>query len=167
MMKMSILAGALSCAVFAAPAGAQLVPDLSGTWEGSWSCKIFNGAKDTESNKNSTLQITQAGTTFAVDMDSGGFHWNGALIPDAKNTADKAGKGEVVLIQCGTDNLPLVGPEGEIFRASVKTKLNSPRATLTGASIFDSGSARHLVGTCKYTYKRTSLTTSTTIGACL
>lgn len=159
-MRISIVV-TLSCALLAVPAGAQLVPDLTGTWEGRWSCKIFNGAKHTEGNKQSVFQITQMGTAFGADLDSGGYHWNGAVIADAKNTANK---GEAVLIQCGTDNLPLIGSEAEIIRATVKTKPNSVKATLTGLSIFENGS--DAFGTCRYSYKRTTLSTGSTIGAC-
>ena len=164
MTKIAIVAAALWCALLATPAAAQLVPDLTGTWEGRWSCKTFHGAKGTEENKQSEFQIVQNGTTFAADLDGGGFLYNGAVIPDDKNTANKPGKGEAVLIQCGTDNLPFAGAEAEMLRVSVKTKPNSVAATLKGTSIFEDPPG--VVGTCQFSYKRTTTSTTRMVGPC-
>ena len=162
-MKVSMMFVALSI-VSSVSAEAQLVPDLTGTWQGKWTCKSFDGVKFNEGNKTSTLQITQLSTTtFAADLDNGDFHYNGALIPAVKNTADKAGKAEAIMNQCPTDNLPLAGNEGEIIRVSVKTKPNDFKASLKGLSIFENGDPS--LGTCKYSFKRKS-PTGQTIAAC-
>lgn len=147
-----------------APAAAQ-VPDLTGTWTGRWSCKSFDGTKFNEKNKASTLRITQSGGVLAAHIDGPldpQFFYNGAVIADDKKPDEK---GEVVMNQCGTDNLPVAGStESEIVRAQVKTKLNSPKASFKGTSVFENDGPT--VGTCRYSFKRLD-TADPGIAACL
>jgi hypothetical protein len=132
----------------AASAPALFAFDLTGNWTGKWSCRGFDGAKYTESNKTSTMAVTQLGNTINVNIDDGDFFYNGGAIPDNGKPNEK---GEAVLVQCGTDNLPVADPEGEVVRATVKTKLGSPKAGFKAVSIFENTGD---VGTCKYSYKR-------------
>ena len=140
-----------------APAAGQSAPDLTGTWTGRWSCKSFDGVKFNEKNTTSTLLITQSGSVLAAHIDGPldpQFFYNGAVIPDDKKPEEK---GEVVMNQCGTDNLPVAGPtESEIVRAQVKTKLNSPKASFKGTSVFENDGPT--VGTCRYSFKRLDIT---------
>lgn len=135
--------------------GGAVVPaayayDLTGSWVGKWSCKGFDGAKFADGNAASTMVVTQTGNTLAVVIDSGEFRYNGAAIPDGA----KPEKGEGVLHQCGTTNVPLQVAESELLRVSVKTKPGAVKATVKGISIFDNADGSPAVGTCKYTYKR-------------
>jgi len=147
----------LAAAIVAPGASAQFV--LTGTWEGRWSCKGFDGAKFSASNPASTLQITQTGNVLAVNED-GGIRYNGGAIPDAKSPATK---GEIALLKCETDNLPLAGPEGVLLRAKVKADPVKGTGRFKGLSIVESDAPEAL--TCKYVYKRTS-TTDPGVAAC-
>jgi hypothetical protein len=133
--------------------------DATGTWTGAYSCAEFNGVKSKAGNKASTIEITQTGTVLAMTLN-GSFHYNGAVIPDVKKPELQ---GELVFIQCGTDNVPLAGAQGEIGRATVKTKANTPKASFKALSIFEDPTI--LDGTCKYSFKRTD-TTDPSVTAC-
>jgi hypothetical protein len=149
-MKISLFLGAFSCSlILSAGAPAVHAFDLTGNWTGKWSCKGFDGVKFKSGNKNSTMAITQTGTTIAANIDAGDFLFNGIAIFD---TSKPAVKGEAVLIQCGTDNLPGAGADGEIARATAKTKIDSAKATFKALSIFEDAFPEG--GTCKYSYKR-------------
>ncbi len=125
-----MVAAAGSLFLSAASAPAVHAFDLTGTWIGKWACKGFDGEKFKVGNKESTLQIVQTGDTLIASIDAGAFVFNGGVLTDNV----KPEKGEVVLNQCGTDNLPLAGTEeSEIMRASVKTKLDSLEGELQGA----------------------------------
>ena len=139
----------LLAAVAIAPGASAF--DLTGTWEGRWSCQGFDGAKFRSGNSESIVLITQTGTTLAVNMDNGDYLYNGGAIFD---TGSPDTKGEVVLTQCGTDNLPLAGADGEILRAKAKADAEKGSGSLKGLSIFES--AVPDIITCKYSYKRTS-----------
>jgi hypothetical protein len=140
--------------------GASVTPthafDLTGNWIGKWSCKGFDGSKFTSSSnlKPSTLAITQTGNTFGAVIDAadpnGDYTYNGFAILDGKS----ADKGEVTLLGCHLGTT-LAGPpfDGELVRATVKTKTNTFKASFKGTSIFSDDSPE--VGTCKYSYKRT------------
>jgi hypothetical protein len=136
--------------------------DLTGHWTGKWSCKGFDGTKFTSGNKESTLAITQSGGTFAaaIDASTDNFTYNGVAITDIKD----ANKGEVVLLGCHLANtLPAGQDDGELVRASVKTKLDTFKASFKGTSLFTDAFPE--VGTCKYSYKRID-TTDPAVGPC-
>jgi len=150
-----LLAAAVLSTVVARPAAAY---DLTGHWVGKWTCTGFDGAKFTDSSKDSapngtsTLAVTQSGATIHALVD-GTFTYNGAAIAaDAKPE-----KGEGVLIDCHT-NLVLGVDDGnsEIIRISVTTKANSPKATVKGTSTLENFLPQfgQQIQSCKYSYKR-------------
>jgi hypothetical protein len=55
--------------------------DLTGHWVGTWTCKGFDGAKFSDQNKTSTLDITQSGTAIHAAFE-GLFLYAGAAVPD-------------------------------------------------------------------------------------
>lgn len=128
--------------------------DLTGHWVGKFSCKGFDGTKFTLGNSSATLAITQTGNSIAAL--AGGFLYTGTQVPDAA----KPEKGEAVLFTCATSGA--LG-QGEIARASVKTKAGTFKATLKATSVFANGTPN--VGACKYTYKRID-TIDPGIGGC-
>jgi len=149
-MKHSLILGVFfGSMIVSAAAPAAHAFDLTGHWTGKWTCKGFDGTKFKGINKESTMAITQSGTTIAADIDGGLFSFNGLAVFDATKPNEK---GEAVLVQCGTDNLPQSGDQGEIMRATVKTKLDSAKASFKSLSIFEDNAPE--VGTCKYSYKR-------------
>jgi hypothetical protein len=135
--------------------------DLTGSWEGRWSCQGYDGAKFRSGNSRSTLLITQNGNTLAVDMDGGSYFYNGGAIPDGSSPTTK---GEIVLAQCGTNNLPLAGADdGEILRAKVTADAEKETGSIKGLSILESAIPDVL--TCQYSYKRSS-TANPGVAAC-
>jgi hypothetical protein len=150
----------LSALAAAAAAPAASAFDLTGTWEGRWSCQGFDGVKFKSRNSQSTVQITQTGNTLAVNMDNGDYLYNGGAVPDAGSPTTK---GEIALTQCGTDSVPLAGPASELLRAKVKADPERGTGSMKGLSILESAIPDVL--TCKYSYKRTS-TTDPAVAAC-
>ncbi|MBI5505342.1 MAG: hypothetical protein HY899_11110 [Deltaproteobacteria bacterium] len=129
--------------------------NLTGNWQGSWVCTAFEGAKSVESNKASTLAITQVGTAVYARMDDGDFTYNGTAIASTLRPDEL---GEVALIECDTDNLPAAGAEGEMIRAKVRVKIDGSVAVLKATSIVEGPGALPLVGSCRYVYRRTDQT---------
>jgi len=138
--------------VFSTSAPAAHAFDATGTWEGRFSCRHFDGAKFRFEMKPSTLRISQSGSTLNVDLNDGGFRYHGQAIDDDKSPD----KGEVLLAQCGTDDVAGTG-FAEMLRAVVKTRPSKGTGSFRGVSIFegDFGGGRQF-GTCKYRFKRTS-----------
>lgn len=153
---LSLVALAASAAL--GPAAAAF--DLTGTWQGRWSCQGFDGSKFRSFNNESVVLITQNGNTLAVNMDAGDYLYNGGAIPD---TGAPTTKGEIALTQCGTDNLPLAGEDTEILRAKVKADAEKGTGSLKGLSILESAIPDVL--TCKYSYKRVD-TANPNVPAC-
>jgi hypothetical protein len=149
--------GALLVGLLAAPAFGF---DATGTWEGQFSCKHFNGAKLTFKMKPSILEITHIGQDLIAELD-GDFHYRGRSQDDAKKPSEK---GEAFLIQCGTDadaGMDLA----EMLRAVIKTKPDKIAASFSGTSIIeaDFGNGRQF-GTCKYKFKRTATANPMALG---
>ncbi|MBI5505998.1 MAG: hypothetical protein HY899_14470 [Deltaproteobacteria bacterium] len=125
--------------------------DLTGNWTGTWVCVGFDGAKFVDSNKTSTLALTQVGAAVYAKMDGGNFTYNGSVIA---NTLRPDELGEVALTECDTDNLPTLGAEGELMRAKVKVNLTGSVAVFKATSIIEGPDATPFVGSCKYAYRR-------------
>lgn len=123
--------------------------DLTGTWDGSWSCAGFDGAKYSTKGETSVLAISDLGGGVARASIDGYYFYNVAVVPDAKNPAEH---GVAALNECGTDDVPLVGTEAEMMRAKLTIKSGGSAATFVAASIFEDGFGS--VGTCTYGYKR-------------
>jgi len=141
--------------------------DLTGHWQGKWSCKGFSAEfmdhgkpanKYATSNKASTLAITQSGANFAAKIDNT-YAYNGVGMTDVKDDQ----KGEVVILGCLDANTLPGGNGSETLRAQVKTKNGTPKATLSGISIYADSYPE--VETCKYSYKRID-TTDPAVAAC-
>jgi hypothetical protein len=147
-MRKNLLALALAAAATASPAGAV---DVTGTWEGSVTCSVFDGAYAKTKTSPSTLLIVQEGNLFIARLDDA-LTYNGGVI----DSGDKPLlQGEGAMNLCSTDVVPLGGGDDEIVRMKLKVNPEKGTGTLSGESIFGAaGEAR----TCKYKYKRTSAT---------
>jgi hypothetical protein len=152
MRKQALLGIALASLVAAAPAGAI---DLTGTWEGSFTCKRFgiDGESSTEKTKDGVLMILQAGGTFDARIE--GIEYRGATIDAAD---DGARRGEAVLVACDADAIPLDGGVNEIVRLKAKVDAEKGTGTLTGVSVHEHGMSGFI--TCKLKFKRTATTAS-------
>jgi hypothetical protein len=150
-----IVAGLAFLLASGSVADAAFALDLTGTWQGKWSCTGSDGAKFSDANATSTMLVSQAGNSLQVTMDGGGFHYAGGIIAD---TAKPEAKGQGVLVNCGTNNSAFDGPEGELIRITVKAKAGSSDVALKGSSIFEGNSPTPYVGSCKYSFRRTDVT---------
>jgi hypothetical protein len=150
MSKHALLAIAFASLVAASPAAAI---DLSGTWEGSFTCKRFGVVEQetvTEKTKDSVLRILQAGEAFDAEID-GTATYRGKTIDAA---TDGARRGEAVLVSCDSDPLPLDGGVHEIVRFKAKVDAAKGTGTLTGESLTEHGQLG--IMSCKLKFKRTS-----------
>lgn len=129
--------------------------DLTGNWTGKWTCQGFDGTRFVSNNLTSTMAITQVGDTLYVSIDGGGFRYNGAAVSD---TVRPAQRGEVALVACGTDVLPMADGEAEMMRGKVALKPTGAMGVFKGSSIFEGPATLDptppYVGSCKYVYKR-------------
>ena len=130
--------------------------DLTGTWEGSYTCQGFDGVNFKTGNKDSVLLISQEGSNFSADLDAGDFVYNGVVIDD---DSDPQGKGNLIMNQCGTDPFPLEGAEAEMMRMTIKVNPDKGTGALKGVSIVEFvDNAVPTVVTCKLKFKRVSTT---------
>jgi hypothetical protein len=138
----------LAFSLFAALPAAAF--DLTGTWEGSWSCTVFaNGTKGKDGNSESTLVVTSLGNGTFRGVIDGTYDVRGIEIADAA----KPEKGEIAFLHCPSGD-DLTQNDVEFGRLKVST--SGERGTLSGISIWSSYSAH--VATCKYKYKRVNTT---------
>ena len=127
--------------------------DLTGTWNGSYSCAGFDGEATKDKVKDSVLLVVQTGATLSAIIDNGnGGTYRGATI-DA--TAKPTEQGEAVLNGCATDALPLADAASELVRLKIKVNPEKGTGTLSGVSYFEQPGN---VLTCKLKYKRVSTT---------
>lgn len=125
--------------------------DLTGYWEGSWSCsEFYQGEKTKTVETDSTAQITSLGNgTFGAFID-GSLNARGIEIADAS----KPERGEIALIYCGADD-DLANNENTEF-ARFKVSTSGERGSISGTSIWSAGPGH--IATCKYKWTRVSTT---------
>lgn len=128
--------------VFAAAAPATAL-DLTGTWVGKFTCKVYDGTLATFKVTDDTMAIPQVGDTFAVDSAN---QFSGVAVPDSRSP-DK--KGEAKMANCTTDNDPTNGGD-EIARLKAKVDRAKGKGKLKGVSVFTDPGA---FGACKWSYK--------------
>jgi len=134
-------------ATFAAvPAGAI---DLTGTWEGSFSCsEVDSGVKFKFTLKGEVLFITQVGS--ALNVQNLGFaDIAGVAIDDASKPNEK---GAVAMIDCDTATDPTTG-YGELANLRAKVNRAKGKGSLKGTSVYTSSG--DTVGQCKWNFKLT------------
>jgi hypothetical protein len=153
---------ALALVAAGAPAATAQVFDLTGSWEGTRTCKGLEAGAKTRIRADVTVAISQSGNAVGVRVDEGGAvaHFTGLANPDGKKPLTK---GELALIRCGTDDVPGLGePRGALagatdelgrFLAATKAPPN-PKATVKGTTVF---AADEGLGTCAWRWKRTAL----------
>jgi putative lipoic acid-binding regulatory protein len=147
---MSKLFLAIAVAALSVATSARAI-DLTGTWNGSYSCTGFDGEPTKNKVKDSVLLVVQTGATLSAIIDNGsGGTYRGATI-DA--TAKPTEQGETVWNACSTDPLPLADSASELVRLKVKVDPDKGAGTLSGVSYFEQPG--NLL-TCKLKYKRAS-----------
>jgi hypothetical protein len=136
--------------------------DLTGTWEGTYTCKGSNqGVKDAY-EEALVAQITQAGNAIGAAITFSGtpYKYNGIAVANAT----KPDKGDVVLVLCGSDDDLSTGAYDEIGRFSIVTKPAKGTGSLKGSSQFSTPSPAAY--TCKWKLKRTDPANPVVTTAC-
>jgi len=147
------LARGLTLLVLAAAVPAQAF-DATGTWKGGYSCKGFDGGPFKVKAGRVTMLVSQSGSTLSVVLDNANFHFAGASIDDAGDSQ----KGQAILVECRTDDVPSTG-FAEMIAGVVKTKAGKDAASFKGTSVYQEvDSSGTEGGSCFYTFKRTSRT---------
>jgi len=145
---------AVLASAYAAPARAAL--DLTGTWEGKWSCKDVTSGAATKPGGTVTMTITHSGgnanaslhRTLKDGSDGGTETYQGGVL----ELAAKPGQGASTLVGC--DTRPGSSNYAETLSANVK--VTSTTATFKGTSAYQHGATPSAGGQCKYSFKRTA-----------
>ena len=151
---------AMICRPMAAAPAARAF-DLTGTWLGKEHCDILDaGVKDGFSADQVTIEISQSGNLLGLQVSSPVTvteSYSGIANPSEGDS----NKGEIVVIHCGTNDVPGDGDGSsdmvdEVGRLRVSTAPGG-RGTLRGTSIFsDPENEFPAAGTCSWNFKRTS-----------
>lgn len=121
--------------------------DLTGHWEGSWSCTVYsNGVKSKDEQKESTFDVTSLGNGRFGGIFDGNYEVRGIELTDAA----KPEKGEIAFVSCGGDDDLSNFENTELGRLKVST--SGSEGTLSGTSVWSSGPGH--IATCKYKHKR-------------
>ena len=140
--------------------------DLTGTWEGKYTCKGSDGSNFAYSVPT-TIEITHVGTEIRLQFpfEGGADVYAGLSIDDDKKPLEK---GVAYLIHCGMTDVPGSGEndfdETAFVRATTKS---NGGGTLKGSTVFFvSAPPPPEISSCKWSYKRTS-TADPGVPACL
>jgi hypothetical protein len=139
--------------------------DLTGTWEGKYTCKGSDGSNFTYSVPT-ILEITHVGTEIRAQFpfDMGADVYAGFSIDDDRKPLDK---GVAYFIHCGMTDAPGSGENGYDETAFVRaTTKSNGGGTLKGSTVFFVSDPPPEVSSCKWSYKRTS-TTDPAVPSCL
>lgn len=124
--------------------------DLSGTWQGNFTCSGFNGQKFNYVDKKHTLKISQSDSALAVKWINENTDFSGFVIEDQK--APDA-KGQLALANCRSKaNLTT---DTELANLSVVINRVRRNGSLTGTSIYTlpSNGSGAVIGQCKWSFK--------------
>jgi hypothetical protein len=130
----------------------SLAIDLTGTWEGKYTCKGFEGEKFSFTVVG-TLEITQTGADLALRV-AGVDEYNGVAIDDARKPETA---GTAYFVHCGTSDVPGTGLGGFDETGFAKLKANASGGGSFKATTNAFFSEAPIgAGNCKFSFKRTS-----------
>jgi hypothetical protein len=144
-------------ATYASPAQAAL--DLTGTWEGTWSCKDVTSGAVAKPGGTITMTITQSGSDVNAFFDRGVS--NDGFQGHVQEITAKPGQGATTLIACETR----AGSTDYAETVSAKIKVTAKSATFKGVSTYELAATPTVGGQCKYSLKRTA-TANPGVAAC-
>src|SRR5262245_54243914 len=122
--------------------------DLTGTWQGTQTCKfISDGNKYIEPFNPDVLQITQSGAQVSIHWPAENFRYTGVVFAVAGDPT----RGQVSFRLCGMRDDPTT--VGEMVRARVVLKPAPQADEFHALSIFADGSQ---LDTCYWEYQRIS-----------
>ena len=130
------------------------VPNLTGTWNGKYTCKVLSdGVPIRFTVKSSVLKITHTDTALNADIDSAFFY---AGVAEART--DDPRKGAATFVNCATT--PTSNAYNDMASVIVNTKhikTKPEHATLIGPDVFSTGGSPLQMGSCTYSYTRVDL----------
>lgn len=137
---------------FALPAFAGPPLNLTGVWEGTYSCKVQDAEGKRTFKVPATLLVNQLGPSGPLEVNflskgSGGF--SGTIVPSLA----KPNEGVGVLIACGTSDSTTLGEYGEFDTFSYKVGADGS-GTIKVSGAYTQKSEE--VGVCKVTWTRTA-----------
>jgi hypothetical protein len=150
-------------AFYTPPALAAL--DLTGTWQGTITCKDVTSGAATKPGGTITMSVTQGGLGTVSDDFAAYVEWGGGsqarrFLGQVQELTAKPGQGATTLIACGTTAGSSI--YGETLSANVK--VSSSSATFKGVSAYEEAGVPTVGGTCKYSLKRISTADPFTVG---
>jgi hypothetical protein len=160
-MRAVLLALSLLGLAGASQAGSPLL--LTGTWEGSYTCKTeaAGGSGTFKPDAPSTLQITQSvpGGPLVVVLETGGElgTYSGTVVPSATSNGEGAG----AWVACGTSNSTATSAYSEIETFTYKVSADG-KGTLKQNGVFVTNGGQ--VGVCKGTWKRIDTSSPAILG---
>lgn len=149
----------LLVALLLAPAASTSAFDLTGTWEGKWSCKGLDlGIKSKLQNGGSVVEIVQTGDSLAIRFDDAD-DYGGITVEDVSN----ADKGAAAIVACSTSSDLTFGTDfDDMQHWRIKTNPASGKGRIKGVGVWSPPG--NSVSTCKYSYKRVSTTPPVAVG---
>jgi hypothetical protein len=156
---MRFLVLSLLFVAIAAPARAGITGAITGTWEGSVSCKSEDANGKGSFSVDVTLLVTQLGASGPLVVNAiadGTQFFSGTLIP----SVEKPGEGAGALIACGTSDSTTNGLYNDIETFHYKVDDNGAGSIKTSGANTTNGSD---VNVCKGSFKRTSTMSPKTV----
>jgi hypothetical protein len=149
---------ALGVVAYTPTAAAAL--DLTGTWEGRWTCKDVTSGADAKPGGTLTMMVSQIGGDVQTSVEwfarDGAPYRSETFQGHVQELAAKPGQGASTLVACSS------AAYAEALSARVKVSASS--ATFKGSSAYEAPGAT-VGGTCKYSLKRTD-TADPGVAAC-
>jgi hypothetical protein len=148
------LAAALCLVAASAHAGAPIASNLTGTYQGSFTCKQthLNGERDSFKMVNSVLQIAQVSTYMNgafLDVTIDGVPYSARSI-DVGGAG--SGKGVGAFVFCGGGDEAYTG-DTEVEKFTFKLNATKGTGTIKKTGLFNYSET---LGSCKGSWKRTS-----------
>jgi hypothetical protein len=161
-MRYALAFSALAIICGSPSAFAGVSTNLTGVWEGSFSCKTETAeGKGSFKERESTLLINQLGALgpLVVEIDPGSVPYSGTLVPSAGDPNEGAG----AWIACGTSDATTDGLFNEIETFHYKVDPADGSGTIKKSGAYVTNGVE--VGVCKGSWKRVT-TKSPKIVAC-
>lgn len=156
-MRSKMLAPVLAVLATLVAVPASAVLDLTGTWEGTWSCKdVTNGAVLKPKN-TLTMTVTQSGSDVYAVLTWDGLNSSNTFQGHVQELTDKPGQGAATIISCAQNTPPIEYTEALSGMVKVSpTNAKPANATFKATSTYE-GAPVSVGGVCKYSLKRVSL----------
>jgi|GEM_PF-4594105 len=147
-------------AALALAAPAEAIDDVTGTYEGTITCREIAGGVAAKTKRDVVVEVVEGKAPFAsVDVTADGTPIATAVLGLLAEDAAKSDRGKVAGIECGFDFLDR---EGATFHADVLIEPGSEKGTLKG-TLLDMDDELGIAAICTFKAKRTSTKADVTL----